>query len=158
MIYMRGQAADYDHWRQLGLAGWGWDDVLPDFLRAEDNERGASELHGAGGPLRVSENRSRYKTCEAFIEAAVQAGIPESDDFNGPEHLRRDLIQSKTATIRAIASSQLAGRMRPSSRISGWTSRSALALASQPCSLLGPSRPRASQHSDAGDKGWCPTR
>ncbi|MFZ0043295.1 MAG: GMC oxidoreductase, partial [Solirubrobacteraceae bacterium] len=65
--------------------GWGWEDVLPYFLRAEDNERGASELHGTGGPLGVSEGRSRFRTCEAFIEAAEQAGLPPTDDFNGPE-------------------------------------------------------------------------
>jgi choline dehydrogenase-like flavoprotein len=83
MVYIRGNRADYDGWRAMGHAGWGWDDVLPYFLRAEDNERGASELHGAGGPLRVAENRSRYATCEAFIEAGVEAGLPLSEDFNG---------------------------------------------------------------------------
>ena len=85
MVYIRGNRADYDGWAELGFDGWGWDEVLPYFIKAEDNERGASPLHGAGGPLRVSENRSRYRTCEAFIEAAVEAGIPPTDDFNGPE-------------------------------------------------------------------------
>jgi choline dehydrogenase-like flavoprotein len=85
MVYIRGNRADYDEWAAMGLAGWGWNDVLPYFLRAEDNERGASELHGAGGPLAVSENRSRYRTCEAFVEAGVEAGLPLTDDFNGPE-------------------------------------------------------------------------
>jgi choline dehydrogenase len=85
MVYIRGNRADYDGWAAMGFEGWGWDDVLPYFIKAEDNERGASELHGAGGPLRVSENRSRYRTCEAFIEAAVQAGIEPTDDFNGPQ-------------------------------------------------------------------------
>jgi choline dehydrogenase-like flavoprotein len=85
MIYIRGHRADYDGWAAMGCDGWGWDDVLPYFLRSEDNERGASALHGAGGPLTVSENRSRYRTCAAFIEAAVQAGLPANDDFNGPE-------------------------------------------------------------------------
>jgi choline dehydrogenase-like flavoprotein len=84
MIYIRGNRADYDAWAAMGCAGWGWEDVLPYFLRAEDNERGVSELHGAGGPLRVSDGRSRYRTCEAFIEAAEQAGMPGNDDFNGP--------------------------------------------------------------------------
>jgi choline dehydrogenase-like flavoprotein len=84
MVYIRGNRADYDGWRDLGCAGWGWDDVLPYFLRAEDNEHGASELHGAGGPLRVSDGRSRYATMAAFIEACSQAGIEPSDDFNGP--------------------------------------------------------------------------
>ncbi|TMM02085.1 MAG: FAD-dependent oxidoreductase [Actinobacteria bacterium] len=85
MVYIRGNRLDYDGWAALGFDGWGWNEVLPYFVRAEDNERGASELHGAGGPLRVSENRSRYRTCEAFIEAAVEAGIPLNEDFNGPE-------------------------------------------------------------------------
>jgi choline dehydrogenase len=85
MVYIRGNRADYDGWAAMGCEGWGWDDVLPYFIKAEDNERGASELHGAGGPLRVSENRSRYRTCEAFIEAGVEAGLARNDDFNGPE-------------------------------------------------------------------------
>jgi len=85
MVYIRGHRSDYDAWATAGFEGWGWNDVLPYFLRAEDNERGASELHGVGGPLRVSENRSRYRTCEAFIEAGVQAGLPLNEDFNGPE-------------------------------------------------------------------------
>jgi choline dehydrogenase len=85
MVYIRGNRVDYDGWAAMGFEGWGWDDVLPYFIKAEDNERGASELHGAGGPLRVSEGRARHKTCEAFIEAGVQAGIPANQDFNGPE-------------------------------------------------------------------------
>jgi choline dehydrogenase len=84
MVYIRGNRADYDGWRALGHDGWGWEEVLPYFLRAEDNERGASELHGAGGPLHVAENRSRYATCAAFIEAGIEAGLPRNDDFNGP--------------------------------------------------------------------------
>jgi choline dehydrogenase len=84
MIYMRGNRADYDGWAAMGCDGWSWDDVLPYFLKSEDNERGASDLHGAGGPLRVSDSRSRYRTCEAFIEAAVEAGLEPNSDFNGP--------------------------------------------------------------------------
>ena len=84
MIYMRGNPADYDGWAGMGLAGWGWEDVLPYFLRAEDNERGAGPLHGVGGPLRVVDGRSRYRTCAAFIEAALEAGLEANDDFNGP--------------------------------------------------------------------------
>ncbi len=84
MVYMRGNRADYDGWAALGHEGWGWDDVLPYFIRAEDNERGASELHGAGGPLGVIDSRSRYRTCEAFIEAGLEAGLAANDDFNGP--------------------------------------------------------------------------
>src|SRR5881409_1439916 len=76
MVYIRGNPTDYDGWAALGHAGWSWSEVLPYFLRAEDNERGASDLHGSGGPLSVVENRSRYRTCEAFIEAGQQAGLP----------------------------------------------------------------------------------
>ncbi len=85
MVYIRGNRVDYDGWAAMGFDGWGWDDVLPYFIKAEDNERGASELHGAAGPLRVSEGRSRHRTCEAFIEAGVQAGLPLTEDFNGAE-------------------------------------------------------------------------
>ncbi len=85
MIYMRGNRADYDEWAAMGHDGWGWDDVLPYFLRAEDNERGSGPLHGAGGPLGVIDGRSRYRTCEAFIEAGQQAGLALNEDFNGPQ-------------------------------------------------------------------------
>lgn len=85
MVYIRGHRLDYDAWAAMGLSGWSWEDVLPYFIRAEDNERGPSAWHGSGGPLRVSENRSRYRTCEAFIEAARESGLPANEDFNGPE-------------------------------------------------------------------------
>ncbi|MHB8659716.1 MAG: GMC family oxidoreductase [Solirubrobacteraceae bacterium] len=85
MVYIRGNRADYDGWAAMGFEGWAYDDVLPYFIKAEDNERGASELHGAGGPLSVIENRSRYRTCAAFIEAAQQAGLAANEDFNGPQ-------------------------------------------------------------------------
>jgi choline dehydrogenase len=85
MIYMRGNRADYQEWEALGAEGWGWEDVLPYFLKAEDNERGASELHAVGGPLTVSDGRSRHELMDAFLEAAGQAGHPRNDDFNGPE-------------------------------------------------------------------------
>jgi len=81
-IYMRGQARDYDHWRQLGLPGWGWDDVLPYFKRSQDQVRGADEMHGAGGPLAVTEQRIHLPVLDKFVEAAVEAGLPRTDDFN----------------------------------------------------------------------------
>jgi choline dehydrogenase len=83
LIYIRGQAEDFDHWRQLGNAGWSYTDVLPYFRKAEDNERGADEFHGAGGPLAVSDLRDRHPLAVAFVEAAVQCGYPRNDDFNG---------------------------------------------------------------------------
>ena len=82
MIYMRGQAADYDHWRQLGNTGWGWDDVLPLFKRSEDHWQGASEFHGGGGEWRVEEPRVSWPILDAFRDAAEQCGIPKVDDFN----------------------------------------------------------------------------
>ena len=84
LVYIRGQAADYDHWRQFGNAGWGWDDVLPYFLKAEDQQRGASDLHGKGGPLSVSDLNENNPICDAYVRAATEIGIPENPDFNGP--------------------------------------------------------------------------
>jgi choline dehydrogenase len=84
LIYIRGQAEDFNHWRQLGNSGWSFDDVLPYFRRAEHQERGEDALHGVGGPLAVSNVCEPHTLCEAFIEAAQQAGYPRNDDFNGP--------------------------------------------------------------------------
>src|ERR687894_844469 len=80
MIYIRGNPIDYDEWGP----GWTWAELLPYFKRAEDNERGESELHGAGGPLPVSEGRSRNPLAQDFIDAARACGHPANDDFNGP--------------------------------------------------------------------------
>jgi len=82
MIYMRGQAADYDHWRQLGLTGWGWDDVLPYFKRHEHHFLGAGDHHAVGGEWRIEAPRVRWKLLDAFRAAAAQAGIAAIDDFN----------------------------------------------------------------------------
>jgi choline dehydrogenase len=82
MIYMRGQASDYDHWRQLGLTGWGWDDVLPFFKRQEDHFLGASDAHGVGGEWRVEPPRVRWDILDAFCAAAAEAGIRSIPDFN----------------------------------------------------------------------------
>jgi choline dehydrogenase len=84
LLYIRGQHEDFDHWRQLGNAGWSFKDVLPYFRRAEDQERGADELHGVGGHLKVSNVCEPHPLCEAFIEAVQQSGFPRNDDFNGP--------------------------------------------------------------------------
>jgi len=83
MIYMRGNRADYDEWAAMGLDGWGYEDVLPYFKRAEDNERGANRWHGTGGPLSVSESRSMHPVVEAFVDACEQVGIPRNADHNG---------------------------------------------------------------------------
>jgi choline dehydrogenase len=84
LLYVRGQAQDFDVWRQLGNVGWSYEDVLPYFKRSEDQERGADDYHGAGGPLGVADVRLRQNAlCEAFIEACAAAGIPRNNDFNG---------------------------------------------------------------------------
>lgn len=85
MIYIRGNRRDYEEWRDLGCEGWGWEDLLPYFKCAEDNERGQSELHGSGGLLRVSDGRSRPAIGQAFIDAGVAYGLPSNADFNGRE-------------------------------------------------------------------------
>jgi choline dehydrogenase len=82
MISMRGQAADYDHWRQLGLTGWGWDDVLPVFKRLDGHFLGDTEHHGGSGEWRVEEMRVSWPILDAVIEAANQMGIPRTADFN----------------------------------------------------------------------------
>jgi choline dehydrogenase len=82
MIYMRGQKSDYDHWAELGLRGWSWDDVLPVFKRSEDYEHGADDLHGAGGELRVEERRVSWEVLDAWRDAAQECGIPKIAEFN----------------------------------------------------------------------------
>jgi choline dehydrogenase-like flavoprotein len=82
MIYMRGQARDYDHWRQLGLTGWGWDDVLPYFKKHEHHFMGASDAHAVGGEWRIEPQRVRWELLETFRAAAEQAGIKPIADFN----------------------------------------------------------------------------
>lgn len=82
MIYIRGNPLDFDEW---GVRGWSWAELLPYFLKAEDNERGTSPLHGVGGPLSVSEPRSVNAVSRAFVDAGQQAGLARNEDFNGPE-------------------------------------------------------------------------
>ena len=85
MLYVRGRPLDYDLWVEQGAPGWGWKDVLPYFLRSEDNARGASEFHGAGGEMTISEQRSPRPLDRRLIEASAAIGIPRIDDYNGPE-------------------------------------------------------------------------
>jgi choline dehydrogenase len=82
MVYIRGQAADYDGWRQHGNVGWSWDDVLPYFRKSEDQASGENRAHGVGGELRVEDLRASWEVLDAFYDAAVETGIPRSADFN----------------------------------------------------------------------------
>ena len=84
MIYMRGHPQDYATWAAMGNPGWGWQDVLPWFVRAEGNERLGGDLHGQDGPLNVADLRDPNPFSQRFVEAGVQAGLPRTDDFNGP--------------------------------------------------------------------------
>jgi choline dehydrogenase len=85
MLYVRGRPLDYDSWEAQGAPGWGYQDVLPYFIKSEDNVRGASAYHGAGGPLRVSEQRSPRPLNRRLLAASEAAGIPRIADYNGPE-------------------------------------------------------------------------
>jgi choline dehydrogenase len=85
MIYIRGHRSDYDHWAALGNTGWTWNDVLPLFRRSECNSRGASEFHGAHGPLHVEDLPSPNVLSRAFVDACVEIGIPRNSDFNGAQ-------------------------------------------------------------------------
>jgi choline dehydrogenase len=86
MIYMRGQAADYDRWRQLGNPGWGWDDVLPLFCKSEDHHERGAPFHGQGGEMRVERQRLHWPILDAVREAALEMGVPKTDDFNSGDN------------------------------------------------------------------------
>jgi choline dehydrogenase len=100
MIYMRGQGADYDGWRQLGLAGWGWDDLAPLFMAQEDHIAPPGPLHSAGGEWRVEHPRMRWRVLDAFAEAAAQEGIPAVADFNGGDNFGVGYFQVNQKTGR----------------------------------------------------------
>ena len=85
LIYIRGQQQDYDQWAALGNAGWGWRDVLPYFIKSEGNSRGASEYHGADGPLACSDIGETHPLMDAIIAGANELGVPRNDDFNGAQ-------------------------------------------------------------------------
>jgi choline dehydrogenase len=96
LLYVRGQHEDYDRWRQRGNAGWGFDDVLPYFRKAENQCRGADAYHGAGGPLPVSDWRQDDPLSEAFVKASIEAGIPFNPDFNGATQEGAGFFQTTT--------------------------------------------------------------
>jgi choline dehydrogenase len=100
MVYMRGNAADYDEWRQRGCTGWDYDSVLPFFKKAENQQRGSSEFHGVGGPLTVSDQPRRYELADRVVAAAIEAGLPPNDDFNGARQEGAGYFQSTTGKNR----------------------------------------------------------
>ncbi len=120
MVYIRGQAADYDTWRQLGNTGWGWDDVLPYFRQSETYHGGADEAHGGDGELFVEEARIRWEVLDAWADAAVQCGIPRTRDFNaGDNHGVGDYDVTQHRGLRWSAARAFLGpaKKRPNLRI-----------------------------------------
>jgi choline dehydrogenase len=114
LVYIRGQPEDFQHWRQLGNPGWGWDDVLPYFKKAEDQERGGDALHGSGGPLAVSDLKRRHEICEGYIDAAAELGIPRNEDFNGPTQEGAGYFQ--LTTRKGLRCSSAVAYLRPARR------------------------------------------
>jgi len=111
LLYVRGQHQDYDRWRQHGNSGWGFDDVLPYFRKAEDQQRGADDFHGIGGPLPVSDSRHGDPLSAAFVAAAVETGIPLNPDFNGVSQEGAGFFQ--TTTRRGRRASTAVSYLRP---------------------------------------------
>jgi choline dehydrogenase len=110
MVYIRGQAEDFDHWRQLGNTGWSFDDVLPYFKRAEHQVRGGDEFHGSGGPLCVSDVE-KHPIADAFIESAMALGFQRNDDFNGAS--QDGVGYHQTTTRRGKRCSTAVGYLNP---------------------------------------------
>lgn len=128
MVYMRGQPADYDEWRDGGATGWGWQDVLPFFRKAEANGRLAGEIHGKDGPLPVSDPTYRHPLSRAFVQAAQQAGHPLNHDFNqgavhGNRHGQLGVGFYQTTTRRgqrASTSAAYLSRVRRDRKLTVW--------------------------------------
>ncbi len=114
MLYVRGQREDYDYWREMGNTGWGYDDVLPYFRKAEDQQHGESEFHGAGGPIKVHDQFGRHELIDAFVAAAGQRGVPANPDFNGRESEGAGYYQLTTDGWRRYSTA--VGYLRPARR------------------------------------------
>ena len=110
MMFVRGNAWDYDHWRDLGNVGWGYSDVLPYFRRLENNERGANEFRGGAGPQSVADARVHHPLTDAFVEAMVELGVPRNMDLNGATQEGVDYCQltQKNGVRHSAASAYLA--------------------------------------------------
>jgi choline dehydrogenase len=125
MVYIRGQPEDYDDWRAMGNVGWGWDDVLPFFVRAENNQRLSNEMHGNAGPLPVSDPTHRHALSKAFVLAAQQAGHAFNHDFNqgtvqGNRHGQQGVGYYQTTTLhgeRASTTSAYLSRVEKGGRL-----------------------------------------
>ncbi|MEO5641518.1 MAG: choline dehydrogenase [Sphingomicrobium sp.] len=114
LVYIRGQHQDFDDWRDLGCTGWGWQDVLPYFRRSADQLRGEDEWHGIGGPLAVSDQSEPHPLCDAFIDAAAQAGHPRNADFNGASQEGAGYYQTTSRRGRRVSAA--VAYLRPAHR------------------------------------------
>lgn len=114
LVYIRGQQQDFDSWRDAGNTGWGWDDVLPYFRKAEDQVRGEDEFHGVGGPLSVADQSEPHELCDAFISAAEQYGLPRNLDFNGVAQEGAGYYQ--TTSRRGVRCSTAKAYLKPARR------------------------------------------
>src|SRR5688500_13533538 len=114
LIYVRGQHEDYDRWGALGNRGWAWQDVLPYFLKSEGNSRGASEYHGANGPLFCSDIGEQHPLMDAIIQAANELGVPRNDDFNGA--VQEGVGYYQLFTRDGLRCSTAAGYLKPARR------------------------------------------
>jgi choline dehydrogenase len=119
VIYIRGQSQDYDHWRQLGNVGWSYDDILPYFRKAENQQRGESTWHGQGGPLTVSDLRMKHPLHDAFLKGAVEAGFPLNPDFNGA--VQEGAGEYQLTVRNGIRASTASAYLRPARRRSNLT-------------------------------------
>ncbi len=111
LVYIRGQREDFDDWQ---VPGWSFDQLLPYFIKAEDQSRGVSALHGVGGPLAVSDLPDRHELCDAFIASAQANGIPRNDDFNGPSQEGAGYFQANLRNGRRISAA--VGYLRPAEK------------------------------------------
>jgi choline dehydrogenase len=114
MVYIRGQAEDFDYWRQLGCTGWSFQDVLPLFKRAEHQTRGRDEFHDTGGPLCVSDVTEHDPICEGFVASAMALGYPRNDDFNGAR--QEGVGYHQTTTRNGKRCSTAVGYLRPAQK------------------------------------------
>ena len=96
LLWIRGQSNDYDNWRQQGNKGWGWDDVLPYFIRSENNELGKGKFHSNEGPIMVANKKIKLKMLDEFINAAEESGIPKVSDFNTGDNFGVGFFQFTT--------------------------------------------------------------
>lgn len=128
-MYVRGQPEDYDRWAQLGNQGWSFNDVLPYFIKSEDNERGKSKWHGVGGYLKVSDLRLKRPIADAFVQATIQAGIPFNKDYNGEQ--QEGVAYFQQTTNKGFRCSTAKGFLKPAlhrNNLTVWTDTSALRI------------------------------